>query len=238
MSLLTVVQDVCAVVGVIAPTSVFSNIGANRTMFEMVACANEMAESIAGDERDWTRLYKTQTYTGDGVASAFNLPADYRRMLKSGQVWRSTNTQQPMTFINDPDQWMQRRAQGYSDAWGEWMIQGGQMLIAPVMGVGTTATFIYLDKNPIALTSGGFGDRFMADTDTFRLPERVLKLAMIWKWKSQKGGQYAEDMSTYYDALTRVEGSDKPAPILIDRSPISHYARVAIPWGPGWGPQP
>jgi hypothetical protein len=61
---------------------------------------------------------------------------------------------------------------------------------------------------------------------------------MIWKWKSQKGGQYAEDMSTYYDALTRVEGSDKPAPILIDRSPISHYARVAIPWGPGWGPQP
>jgi hypothetical protein len=174
MSLLTVVQDVCAVVGVIAPTSVFSNIGANRTMFEMVACANEMAESIAGDERDWTRLYKTQTYTGDGATSAFNLPADYRRMLKSGQVWRSTNTQQPMRFINDPDQWMQRRVQGYSDAWGEWMIQGGQMLIAPVMGVGTTATFIYLDKNPIALASGGYGDRFMADTDTFRLPERVL----------------------------------------------------------------
>ena len=64
MSLLTVVQDVCAVVGVIAPTSVFTNIGANRTMFEMVACANEMAQSIAGDERDWTALYKTQTYVG------------------------------------------------------------------------------------------------------------------------------------------------------------------------------
>jgi hypothetical protein len=58
MTLLTVVQDVCAVVGVIAPTSVFTNINANRTMFEMVACANEMANSIGGDERDWTALYK------------------------------------------------------------------------------------------------------------------------------------------------------------------------------------
>ena len=236
MTLLTVVQDVCAVVGVIKPDSVFTNINANRTMFEMVACANEMAQSIGGDERDWTRLIKTQTYTGDGATAAFNLPADYRRMLKNGQVWRSTSTQQPMTFINDADEWMQRRAQGYSNAWGEWMIEGGQMLIYPVMGVGVTAKFKYIDANPITLTSGGFGDRFMADTDTFRLPERVLKLGMIWKWKSQKGGQYAEDMSTYYDALTRVEGSDKPAPILIDRMPISSYARVGASWPPGWGP--
>jgi len=236
MPLLTVVQDVCAVVGVIVPTSVFTNINAYRTMQEMVACANEMAQRIGGDERDWTKLTKTATFTGDGVASAFNLPADYKRMLKNGNVWLSTTPMQPMQFINDADQWMQRRAQGYSNAWGEWMIEAGQMLIWPVMGVGITAKFKYIDGNPIALTSGGNGDRFMADTDTFRLPERLLKLGMIWQWKSQKGAQYAEDMSTYYDALTRVEGSDKPAPILIDRLPISNYARVSAPWPPGWGP--
>jgi hypothetical protein len=37
------------------PTVVFSNITANRTMQEMLALANEMAQRIAYDTRDWTR---------------------------------------------------------------------------------------------------------------------------------------------------------------------------------------
>ena len=37
-----------------ADESVFSNITANRTMQEMLALANEMAQRIAYDTRDWT----------------------------------------------------------------------------------------------------------------------------------------------------------------------------------------
>jgi len=57
MTLLTVVKDVCAAVGVTLPgASVFSNISSNRTMQEMVSLANEMAQRIAYDNRDWTAL--------------------------------------------------------------------------------------------------------------------------------------------------------------------------------------
>jgi hypothetical protein len=42
-------------VGVVNVTLVFSNITANRTMQEMLALANEMAQRIAYDTRDWTR---------------------------------------------------------------------------------------------------------------------------------------------------------------------------------------
>ena len=45
MTLLSVVKDVCAVVGVTVPQSVFSNITGNRTMQEMLALANEMAQA-------------------------------------------------------------------------------------------------------------------------------------------------------------------------------------------------
>ena len=38
---------------------VFSGITGNRTMQEMVSLANEMAQRIAYDNRDWTRLKKT-----------------------------------------------------------------------------------------------------------------------------------------------------------------------------------
>jgi hypothetical protein len=230
MTLLTVVNDVCAAVGVHQTTSVVANINANRTMFETLALANEMAARIAGDMRDWTMLRKQMTLTGTGAAEAFPLPADYLRLLTNSHVWRSTSTLQPMRFVPNTDEWLQRRSANWSDAWGEWTIFGGQMHIWPIMGTGVTARFSYLDKNPIALASSGFGDRFVADGDTYRLPERILKLGMLWQWKANKGSPYAEDMGTWGDAMALAMGTDSPAPIIIDRLPISAHARTAYPW--------
>ena len=63
MTLLSVVKDVCAAVGVTdADSPSFTNITGNRTMQEMLALANEMAQRIAYDTRDWTQLKKTATY--------------------------------------------------------------------------------------------------------------------------------------------------------------------------------
>ena len=110
MTLLSVVKDVCSVVGVIQPSSVFTNITGNRTMQEMLSLACEMSQRIAYDTRDWTKLRKTNVFTGDGVKQAFDLPANYKRMLLTANVWRSTTALQPMIFIPDTDEWIQRRA--------------------------------------------------------------------------------------------------------------------------------
>ena len=61
----------------------------------------------------------------------------------------------------------------------------------------------------------------MADGDTFRLDERLLKLGMICHWKTNKGSPYAEDMGTYCDAHGDRDGPRQPAPIIIGRTPIS-----------------
>jgi hypothetical protein len=261
-----------------------------------------MAQRIAGDSREWQRLIARQVFSGDGIITppsqviagteAFPMPANYKRMLVDGNVWRSTSAIQPMMFISSADEWLHRRARGYNYAWGEWMLQGGNMHIWPIMAahtsrawqagrhykvgdlavdmdVGTvpyqlvwqvatahtsgttfagdrlanpslwvlpaqdvdavTATFNYIDKNCVTLASGGFGDAFMADTDSFRLDERLLKLGMIWQWKALKGSPYAEDMATFMDALTRASGADKPAPILIHRLPSSVMTAYPYP---------
>ena len=86
MSLLSVVQDVCARVGVAAPIALIPTINSNRTARELLACANEMAQRIAYDTREWQVMKKLVTYTGDGVTTAFNLPADYKRMLLTTSV--------------------------------------------------------------------------------------------------------------------------------------------------------
>jgi hypothetical protein len=229
MTLISVVKDVCQVVGVQQPTSVFTNINANRTMQEMSALATEMAQRIAYDSgKDWTILKKVATLIGDGVADAFNLPADYKRMLLTTELWRSTSTQTPMQYIVDTNEWVQRRNQPWTSAWGEWTMLGGQIVIQPIMDVGVNATFGYLNKNCITLASSGYGDTFMADNDSFILGDRLLKLAMIWQWKSNKGSPYAEDLATYNDALNVAMGSEKPAPIIVGRLPMS--GNMAYPW--------
>ena len=228
MTLLSVVKDVCAAVGVTLPQSVFSNITGNRTMQEMLSLANEMAQRIAYDTRDWTKLKTTATIAGDGIATAFNLPANYRRMLLTSNVWGSTATDTPLLFVLNTDEWLRRRARNWNAPNGEWTNMGGQIHIFPVMTVGQSAYFSYLDKNCVSLNSGGYGDSFLNDLDTFRLDERLLKLAMIYQWKAQKGSSYAEDMSTYGDALTIAMGHDQPAPIMIDRKLIS--ASIAYPY--------
>jgi hypothetical protein len=230
MTLLSVVKDVCSTVGVAVPQSVFSNITGNRTMQEMLTNANKCAQRIAYDTRDWTRLRTTQTYTGNGVAEAFDLPANYKRMLLTANVWRSTSSVQPVMFIPDTDDWLNRRQYGWNSPHGEWTMMGGQMHIFPVLEADESVYYPYLNKNCIALNGGGFGDSFLNDNDSFVLDERVLQLGMIWQWKADKGTPYTEDMGSYGDALTMAMGHDSPAPIILGHRPLSHSVKVSYPF--------
>jgi hypothetical protein len=228
MTLLTVVRDVCAVVGVVAPTSVFASINTNRTMFEMVANANEMAQRIAYDTRDWQQLVTQQFMRGDGHTEALDLPANYKRMLLTSNIYKLYGSGIPLLFISDLDTWLREIVTNETHSEGAWTLYGGQIHFRPFLGrvdangdpqpASETILFNYLDKNCIKLASGGFGDRFVQDEDTFRLDERLLKLGMIYNWKMQKGSPFAEDMGTYSDAIANEMGHNQPAPILMGRT--------------------
>jgi hypothetical protein len=246
MSLLSVVTDVALAVGVNPPTSLFMPTVDLRTQKELRSLVNEIAQRIAYDTREWTALKiipppapNDYIFLGDGVKTSFPMPANYKRMLLSTQVRKSSAPDQALRFVEDTDDWMRRRMAGSVDsAWGEWILIGTEMRIYPAPGVGEKVSFAYLDKNCINLNSGGYGDVFNSDQDTFRLDERLLKLGMIWQWKANKGSPYAEDLSSYSDALFMAAGADKPAPIIVDCAPISAAARVVLPWPNHWGPQP
>lgn len=296
MTLKTVITEVCAFVGVRPPaSSVMVLPSQDRTAWEMVQLANEMAQRIAYDTRDWTTLLRTATFTntfglwatgasyvvgtkvtdpadgaswqvaiahtsGGGTFAAdrtanpkwwtsvnqigFLLPANYKRMLLTSNVRSSKQPSQQLDFVSDFDEWIERRLANWTtNAWGEWTMAGGQFLVAPppsgpIIAVppdpskdipAATISWPYLDKNCITLASGSLGDRFASDDDTFVLPERLLKLGMIWQWKAYKGGTYAEDIANYEDALAMVAGADKPSPIIVGRMNLS-TARQSYPY--------
>jgi hypothetical protein len=157
------------------------------------------------------------------------LPQNYKRMLLTTNVYRRLAPTMPMRFISEQDEWVQRSLAGHVDGRGEWILQNGRIYIRPTLGVGDDAIFFFLQKEIIAIGSGGFSDAFLTDGDLFRIDERVLKLGMIWSWKQLKGSPYAEDMANYQDALSRVAGADSPAPIILGTMPSSTWVGGPYP---------
>lgn len=228
MTILSVIQQVCPAIGLSVPATVLA--ATDRDSVELTALANEMAQRIAFDTHDWSRLKVLATLTGTGAASAFNFPADYQRMLKKARLWPSSSPYSSLTHYADSDEWLGIQAQNYHPFIGGWTIIGDQISIDPIVANAATVKFYYLTNLIIKDNVGTPKTLFTADTDVFRLNERVLKLGMIWQWKANKGLPYAEDMTNYEDALSSQIGADKGSNIItVGRGVFNADVRLAYP---------
>lgn len=211
-TILRIVQEAAPSIGIEVPEAVFGS--TERENIELAQIANEMASRIARDTHDWTVLKKLATITGDGVSESFALPDDYERMLKTTNLRISTFLDTPLSHVTDADVWL--ATENFVGNWvtGEWIIIGSDIYIRPIVADTVTVRYYYLDKNFALDSSSTIKEEFTDDEDTFRLDDRVLKLAIIWQWKAQKGFAYAEDMANYEEALAYKIGNDKGSNIL------------------------
>lgn len=229
MTVLSAISQACASLGLSIPTAVFASVV--REHQELATIANEMAQEIAFDGHEWSRLKTLATLTGNGVATTFDFPSDYQRMLKSARLWPSATPSAPLCHSSDTDQWLGDTA--YSNGWltNSWTIIGDQIHIRPIVPNAATVQFYYLTRNYAKTAAGVAKASFSLDTDTFRLDERVLKLGIIWRWKASKGLPYAEEMQTYETALGVAVANDKGSNIIREGRPRwSGDVSIAYPW--------
>lgn len=205
MTVLSVIKDVALLVDLEQPSVVYSS--TDRTWLEMGAMANTCARQIL-EEYDWQRLIKTATLTGDGALTAFSLPADYDRMVRDANLWGPTWTFYPSQQVGDFNQWLQLQSYAIETWEPRWAVFGGNLNIMPVMANGETLNYGYISN---AIVNGADSTQFTADTDTFVLDERLLKLSMIWNWKKAKGFDFQAEAAEYSEAIGRARFKDKGA---------------------------
>lgn len=212
MTALSIVQGASRKIGVARPDQMFG--GITDTQYELQEYLNDAAAMVAFDcGHDWTVLKTLGMLTGNGSLS-FNLPSDYRRMLKKAAIWPSATPYSPFAHYPDTDDWLGMLSQAFPPLTGAWTLIGEQIHIrvggsTSALGTDDTASFYYLSSN-FAKDAGGVAKaEFTDDTDTFRLDERLLKLALIYKWKQGHLQDYAEEMSDYENALSERIGADK-----------------------------
>lgn len=227
MTVLSSIQEASKLMGLSRPTAVYSSTEAFPV--EMSALANESAEAIAKGH-DWRLFTTLETITGDGTTTAHDLPDDYDRMTgQEGQVL-STRSRTPLTRIKSLNEWLDMEVNGFTGLVGAWIILGGQIHIKPALTASETAKYYYQSNLIVEADGGTTKTRFDTDTDVFRLPERLLWLALIWRWRSLKTLEYAEDMRNAEIALAEEVSRDKGSRILISgRVRIPDDAELAYP---------
>lgn len=213
MTVLSACQQAAVKLNQTVPASVFSS--TDPFAAELALAANEAAEAIlAGYE--WQVLKTLATIPGDGVAEAFNLPTDYGRMLKKGNLHSTAWQMARFTPARDEDDWLYTKDIGITGTPGKWIILSGQLQVFPAMAVGENARFYYISKNIISVTGSAALTKpaFTADSDGFFINEKLLRLGIVWRWRSNKRMEYAEDMTNFEIAMAEEYGGDKGSKIL------------------------
>lgn len=227
MTILTALQDAAGRLTGERPTVFFSS--SNKFEVELASLINEVATDLM-KTHEWQALAKTHTITGDGTTKEFALPSDYDRMLLAAAVQDKTNWLFGYTPIPDLNTWIRVTTSGFLPVPGGWILTGGKFNFVPAPSNGAMAVFPYISKNYALDNSSTPKDAFTREDDSFVLPERLLTLGLIWRWREMKRLDWTADQENFVKALSEYAASDQgPVIIRTNAAPRGNFG-VAWPW--------
>lgn len=226
MTILSIVQDASMKIGLEKPDAVFAS--TDRDMLEMQEVIADAASDILSCH-DWQKLQTIKTITGDDASEAFALPTDYERMLEGASMWSSKWTW-AFNHIVNPDTWLEYQVVPYTFVNGNWMLYGNEIHVLPIMLSTETLKFFYVSNLIVTNAASSAISAFSTDTDTFNLDEKLLRLAIIYKWKQKKSQAHAQEMDDFEAYKIYLIGKDAGSkPVVSGRKRMPRGGDWAFP---------
>lgn len=209
MTLLTIVQEASVILGLQQPSVAAT--ATDLATKKLVRFANQGGRELA-KYHDWQTLIVEQAFTSLATEEQTNaLPStDYGRMVYNPEIWDRTSNLR--LAGPTPQRYWALLKSGISTGGvtGYWRIIGNQLRILPVMTAGHTLGFEYISKRWAQSSGGTRQETFLADTDTALVPEELITLEIIWRWRQSRGfGSYAEDLSTCEREKEKAAAADR-----------------------------
>lgn len=209
MSLLSIIsgadEGAAVLCGLTAPATIIGSLDPNVPL--LLRLAQQEGRELAR-RHDWQALRVAYTVATLAAQAQTDFPTDFDRLMPYPELWNRTRSQKYLGPVG-ARQWQQILSSGMSGGVpGWWCIIGGVLQITPAPTAGETLAFDYMSKNWAASAAGGAKAKFELDTDVARIPERLITLGIVWRWKKSKGFDYAEDMATYEREVEREASND------------------------------
>lgn len=226
MTLLTLVRKAGDRIGLPRPTTVISATDpATRTL---MAFANEEGENLAA-AHPWQQLRKEGSFTTVAAAlQTSSIPADWLRFVNG--TWWNRTTKHPLYGPLTPDQWQASQAWSSSPIVDSFMVRAGSIYITPTPSAGQSIYYEYISTKWV-LSNASYYTEFQADADTTLVPEKLLILGIVWRFKQSKGLAFEGDLGKYETQLKQAMMDDQPSPVISLGSPRPRPPGVVVPEG-------
>lgn len=207
MAMLAMIQRFCERTGIDSPSTVIGS--TDQQILQIRALLEEEGNDLS-KRGDWNELTFEATHTTvatESQGAITTIASNGFRSIRNDTIWDRTQKRQ-LSVINDVE-WQTQK--GFANTAPEYAvrIRGGVLLATPVPAAGSTWAFEYMSKNWILGADGTtYKQYFTRDTDTLLLPEELLTLGLRWRWKKEKGFDYAEDFNTYEKQVIQALGSN------------------------------
>lgn len=210
MSLLTAVQHFCRRTNLPVPSTVMGS--TDVQVLQLRALFEEEGQDLAA-RGGWQGITFEATHTttaAEDQGAITDIATNGFNYIKNDTIWDRSDTL-PVWGPLSPSEWQLRKAISLTGPRYQFRIRGGRLLVNPTPAAGQSWAFEYVSKNWLTDSTGAtYRQYFVADADLVLLPEELMLLGLRWRWKKEKGLEYAEDFRTYEmqvkDALSRDAG--------------------------------
>ncbi len=208
MSLLTTVQQFCQRTGIPSPGDVMGS--QVDGVIQVRALLEEEGMDLA-KRGGWQGLVREASFTTTATESqgAITTLAPYSfDYIVNNTLWDRT-TRLPVAGPLDAPEWQAMKALVPAGPRYTFRIRGGQLMVNPIPVAGDSWYFEYVSKAWILDSDGTtYKQYFTKNDDTILLPEEIALMGLRWRWKKEKGMDYAEDFRTYEMQVKDAIGRD------------------------------
>lgn len=229
MSLLTIVQNASAIIGIPVPSTVISN--SSASVVQMLALSNLEGIELQR-ERNWQELSVIVTTTtipqqDQGLVTDV-LGADYDRMV-SGTPW-DLSLIRPLIGPMSPTQWAAALSWSAAGPYFGFRIIKSRLNIFPVPAPNQNIYWEYTSKNWCSTADGAtWQNQWKLDTDVGLLDETMMTYGLAVRFMSAKGLDYSEPLIRYEDCKAEREATDGGNPKIISLSQRSGWLNQRYP---------
>lgn len=227
MSLLTTVQRFCRRTNITVPTTVIGTTDAQ--VAQVYALLEEEGNDLSG-RGSWEVLTVEALHTtvaNESQGDITDVADDGFRYIKNDTIWDRTENL-PVLVIDGPD-WQAEKGFAETSPRYRARIRSGELIATPTPVAGNTWAFEYVTWNWINRNEKQY---FTNDSDIIDLPEPVIQMGLRWRWKKEKGFEYAEDFRTYENMVADALGREGMKKVLFqDRTERERRPRILVNQG-------
>lgn len=211
-TLLELVTEFCERTGLPVPAAVVDN--TDERYRQIKALLQEAGNALA-IRADWQRLRMETVHTtisGENQGNIFTLTAGGLtpfRKFADEILWDRTD-QLPIVPMTGQEWQRLKGTVGHLAYRYRYRLWNYNLMLTPEAPAGHELAFEWMSRWWIQDAGGAIKETFTADSDSFLLERELLKLALRWRWKKEKGLEYAEDFREYELRLLETAGQDTP----------------------------